>query len=294
MIQLRAPAKINICLFLLGRRNDGYHLLESLVAPISLFDQVDLRVDLGRKHDSLDIVVDSDCPDAPGGSSNLAYRAARAFGEATGLGGCVEIALRKGIPVGSGLGGGSSDAAAVLVALNSAAGRVLNKEELVALASKLGADVPLFVHGTPSLIQGVGEKVDEVALPYDLDLVVCSDRAVLATREVFARVDLSLTTGSHLTKITRFIDGQAPISEILHNDLEPAASMLHPNIKSTRERLLESGATGALMTGSGSAVFGICPDQQSASTIAQRMRDAGLWAEAVRTCRSDVGYTDGR
>jgi 4-diphosphocytidyl-2-C-methyl-D-erythritol kinase len=232
--------------------------------------------------------------EAPGGENNLAYRAAAAFAHEASFGGRVEIKLRKNIPVGSGLGGGSSDAATVLVALNALTGKTLSNSNLITIGSRIGADVPLFVVGSAAVIRGIGDIVEQVLLPSQLNLVLCSDRHVLSTKDVFSRVKLSLTTGTQLTRIRKFLNGGAPIPEILHNDLELAASMLHPEITKIKRRLLERGATAALMTGSGSAVFGLCADAESAGTIARYLREEGYWAEAVQTCGPGGGSCDGR
>jgi len=279
-----APAKVNLFLRVLDRRPDGYHLLDSVLLPISLYDEVSIR---SERRDSMShlppVTVVTDSAQAPGGPANLAHRAATLL-----LGGAkqsvtVQIDIRKRIPVGSGMGGGSSDAAAVLWSLNRLLGSPVSPEALLALAGKIGSDIPFFLIGQPARVAGTGDIVRPLSVPHSLSLVVCSDGVSLSTREVYARVDLSLTTRRPVTNIADFIGGLKPLSELLVNDLEAAATQIHPGVLSLKAALAECGALGTLMTGSGSAVFGIWPDPESAANAAKVLRDRGLWAQSVQT-----------
>jgi 4-diphosphocytidyl-2-C-methyl-D-erythritol kinase len=278
--EFKCPAKINLCLLVRGRRDDGYHLLESLVAPISLYD--DVRVDFEEVGETrIDITSNSSA--APADSSNLAYKAASLVLRELDHTAHVRIALRKNIPVGSGLGGGSSNAAGVLHSLNTMLGNPLGIDQLLALGLKLGADVPLFIRGGTSIMEGIGEKLTAVRLPETMHLVLCSDGVSISTKDVFRQVDITLTSGNRPSNIRRFVSGEAALSELLHNDLELPAAKIHPSVLQTKKRLLDLGAMGALMTGSGSAIFGVfenCPAAESAAVVMQRN---GYWAEAVHT-----------
>ena len=280
-----APAKINLFLRILGRRADGYHLLDSLMLPISLYDHVLVRLAPSHQSKTCEPVVTvvSDSAEVPNGPLNLAHRAAVLLLTSVGVCTSVDISIRKRIPVGSGMGGGSSDAAAVLLALNRLLGSPHGPDELAALGAQLGADVAFFVHGRPACIGGIGERVTPVRLRDALPLVVCWDGTPLATKRVYSLVDLSLTTGKAATSIEPLIGGRALVSNMLVNDLEAAAVKIHPEVLSLKVRLVEQGALGALMTGSGSAVFGIWPDHERARSAAVRLRQFGLWAEAVCT-----------
>ncbi|MFQ5667266.1 MAG: 4-(cytidine 5'-diphospho)-2-C-methyl-D-erythritol kinase [Candidatus Binatia bacterium] len=279
-----APAKVNLYLRVLGRRFDGYHLLDSLMVPISLYDRLWIRV--GRQRQGLSegaMTVKVDGSEVPGGPANLAYRATALFLATVRRSVPVDVRIRKGIPPGSGLGGASSDAAAMLLALNRLLGFPLCTQELCDLGARLGADVPFFVYGRAARIRGVGDEVTPVRLPSTLSLVVCSDRRVLSTKRVYEAVDLSLTSTEAVTNIPTFVSGREPISGLLMNDLEAAAAQLHPAVLRIKARLLDEGAQGALMTGSGSAVVGIWPEDRLARRAATRLREQGLWAEAVQT-----------
>ena len=282
MTQVRclAPAKINLFLRIVGRRADGFHLLDSLMVAVELADEVAVDAAFGQ---TTSIAVLSDHPAAPGGPANLAYRAATRFLEATGRSARLTFRINKHIPVGSGLGGGSSDAAAVLWALNTVADSPLNVEQLMAVGARLGSDVPFFVHRTGARVRGVGDVVAPVAFPRQLAVVLCSTGTFVSTRTVYSRVDLSLTSGPGPTSIHDFVAGQKPISELLVNDLEAAVAQIHPEVLSVKSTMSELGALGTLMSGSGSAVFGIWPDASSAMKAAHRLRARGLWAHATRT-----------
>jgi len=283
-VRLLSPAKVNLSLRIVGRRPDGYHLIDSITVPISLYDELVVGTTLGATDSQNPAVrMTSNADAAPGGPTNLAYRAAAAFVAAVGRIMTVSIDLDKRIPIGSGLGGGSSDAATVLLALNRLCGRPLALPRLLELATAVGADVPFFVQGRAARVRGIGERVAPLVDPCDLVLVVCWDRRPLSTQAVYAGFDASLTTVQPLSNIATSAGSRGPYSEVLVNDLEAAAARIHPGILAVKARLLDHGAMGALMSGSGSAVFGVWPDWEGARATAERLRTEGLWAEAVRT-----------
>jgi 4-diphosphocytidyl-2-C-methyl-D-erythritol kinase len=290
--RLLAPAKINLYLRILGRRTDGYHLLDSLMVPISVFDELVVRVRYRPNARHAGVCVASDSKTTPGGPANLAYRAAVLFLTHANCTAAVDIAIRKRIPVGSGLGGGSSDAAAVLLALNRLLGRPLDTAELERLGRQLGADVPFFIVGSPARVRGIGEEVSPVTLPALPPLVVCWDHYSLATKRVYARVALSLTRPVVVSNIAHFVRGDRPAPELLVNDLEGPAAQIHPEVLALKSRLIDEGAIGALMTGSGAAVFGMWPDAGSASSAAMRLRQSGMWAESVQALAASPAATE--
>jgi 4-diphosphocytidyl-2-C-methyl-D-erythritol kinase len=279
-----APAKVNLSLRITGRRADGYHLIDSVMAPVGLYDELVIRIGPPANGKEPTVQVTSDSPHAPGGPGNLAFKAAELLlSMLPQRSSRIDIEIRKRIPVGSGLGGGSSDAAAVLVRLNQILAVSRSLAELATLGARLGADVPFFVHGRPARVTGIGDVVCPLAIPEPLSLVVCSDGRTLATRDVYAGVDLALTSGHLGSNIATFVSGGKPLSALVVNDLEAAAARLHPGVLSLKARLMRHGARSALMTGSGAAVFGIWPDFESAKHAAGRLRECGLWAEAAQT-----------
>ncbi len=284
-VRIHAPAKINVYLRVLGRRADGYHLLDSLMVAISLYDELTIKVgpEVHPVGTNSRIVVTSDSDAAPGGPTNLAFRAAELLLKEAAQSLDVRIHIAKRIPVGSGLGGGSSDAAAVLLALNRYLGDRYTTTQLAAFGARIGADVSFFVYGCPARVGGVGEQITPLETFAVLPLVVCSDGYALSTNLVYSKVDLSLTTERPDSNIARLVIDREPITELLVNDLEAAAAQIHPEVLSLKAQLLEQGARGALMTGSGSAVFGVFTDAQQAHHAAATLRAQGLWAEAVHT-----------
>lgn len=284
--QVLAPAKVNLRLQVTGRRADGYHLLDSWVAPIALFDDLVIVIEPGSPSE---VTLRCEPPGgAPPGAANLAVRAAEIFVREANGNVRVGISLVKRIPVGAGLGGGSSDAAAVLRALNALAETPMPAPELRARALSLGADVPFFLLRTPARMRGIGERLERWDGPHErgLALVVGFAGLPLETRAVYAEYDRLLTSSEENSSLRRLRFGRKqPLRTMLHNDLEAAAFQIQPAVSSLKQRLSSLGAEGVVMTGSGSAVFGIWRRQDDAQAAARELRDAGIWAHATRMLR---------
>lgn len=275
MQRFMAPAKINLCLHLLGRRSNGYHDLCMLMQKVSLYDEVwiEMRSNAG-------VSVECDGVRLKDGEVNIARRAAEALlsrvpGTAPGVG----IRIVKHIPVAAGLGGGSSDAATVLKALNELLGLNLDQKELACLALKIGADVPFFLGPSPAWAEGVGE----VLTPLKHEMPECCFALVnpgiaLSTAQVYRMV-------RHYTPCPakeEHISNLEELVAILHNDLESPALQLAPEVEQVKKSLLENGARDALMTGSGSTVFGVFDTHADADRVAQRLeRNFGWWTCVV-------------
>jgi 4-diphosphocytidyl-2-C-methyl-D-erythritol kinase len=198
----------------------------------------------------------------------------------------VEIHLQKNIPIGAGLGGGSSDAAAVLMAIDLAVGAQTPQSKLVAWACELGADVPFFVYGKPARVSGIGEVIE----PFDPGpvgpLVVAFPGSGLSTAEIYRAYDRSLTNCQVESTIRPLTRGRIPLEELLVNDLESVAIQILPELQALKQRLRELGAIHTLMTGSGSAVFGVWEDSKGAQDAAQRMNSEGFWARTAEVLES--------
>lgn len=279
--RVRAPAKLNLTLRVLGRRSDGYHLLDSLIVPIALFDLVDVQVEASRASEIS--VRCSPRGAAPEGPDNLVARAARLYLDRTGRSARIRIDLSKQIPAGAGLGGGSSDAAATLRMLNALSPSPASAADLSRWALELGADVPFFLSGGSARMGGVGELLEPTEAPVDrrAGLAVVFPGAPLETRHVYANYDDLLTTESAVSRIPRLtVDRGSPYGW-LENDLEAAAFRILPIVKDLKRQLRALGAHSALMTGSGSAVFGIWDGAERANAAARGMRASGLWARAT-------------
>ena len=261
-----APAKVNLFLHVTGRRADGYHLLESLFALIDLADTVALAIrDDGRIRRVRDV-------DGVPPSADLALRAARALQQASGtrLGADVDIAKR--IPLGGGLGGGSSDAAAVLVALNRLWGVRMSRAELATLGLALGADVPFFVHGENAIVRGIGEVVTPVSLPRQW-LALAMPAVSVATAAIFASPHLTRPTPS--AKMDVFSEGYG------RNDLEGVASAAFPPVADALAAMTRVSGE-ARMTGSGACVIARCESAEEASRVVAALPE-GIAGRVVRT-----------
>jgi 4-diphosphocytidyl-2-C-methyl-D-erythritol kinase len=277
-VEREAPAKLNLSLRIVGRRPDGYHLLESIMVPIGVFD--DIRATLTRGPGRL-VEICASCHVEISAENNLAFRAARLFLDRAQTTGHVTIDLQKHIPVGAGLGGGSSDAAAVLLALDQLFGTRIGKARLAEWGFELGADVPFFVHGCSARVRGVGEIVEPLAVWPQLPLVVACATAGLSTAAVYNEYDRALTKAESASIKNVSVDPQAPLCEWMVNDLEAAANQIRPEIHLLKRRLLELGAVAAAMTGSGAAVFGVWHETDAAVAAAEQLRAEGIWGRAV-------------
>jgi 4-diphosphocytidyl-2-C-methyl-D-erythritol kinase len=277
-LQLFCPAKVNLYLRILGRRTDGYHELSTLMQCVTLYDEITLRP--GGKG----IRLRSDPPGVPSGEGNLVWQAARLYQKETRNDMGLDILLRKHIPVGAGLGGGSSNAAGMLTALNSLYGGV-NQKRLSKLAASLGADVPFFLLGTPALVTGIGEKLRGVKIAPPLHYLLVFPGWSVSTKWVYENLDLELTSPSKEFNIRNFIAQVEDVVQLLHNDLESVTARVHPWVSQTKAKLLDLGALGSLMSGSGPAVFGVFSDENTAKRAFERFLPEGderIWR--VRGC----------
>jgi len=278
---LDAPAKVNLGLRVVGRRNDGYHEIESLFVPLDLADGVALHVE-SASAPSVSLELAGDDVGAPRGEENLALRAARTFLEQAGIFARVEIGLTKHTPGAAGLGGGSSDAAAVLRALLRAFPDAFGEEAFEALALSLGADVPYFLDPRPAWVTGIGELCEPVHGLPPLTLLLANPGEPLATTDVFGAYDALAETPARATGppdgLAALATDDAALAARLHNDLEAAAVRLCPPIARLRSRLLESGARAVGMSGSGATLFGVFADRAAAEASARRLEGAeGGW-----------------
>ena len=282
-MRLSAPAKVNFGLCIVGRRKDGYHLLESLFVPIDLADQIEMEVTDRRP---LDFRVQSEVPGVPEDGTNLAVRAALAFLAEAGIDAGLRLTLAKRIPAAAGLGGGSSDAGAVLRGLSRIFPAAVSEPRLHELALGLGADVPFFLDPRPALVTGIGEEIQAIAGMPAFSLLLAHPGTSLATPDVYEAYDASsaslthIRAGSTMPRILALREGaNHALSELLKNDLEPAAVRLCPRIGELRRVIETSGALAVGMSGSGPAVFGIFRDTITAS----QARDRSSFAPPVRT-----------
>lgn len=266
-ITLLSPAKINLIFEIVGKREDGYHEIRSLIQPVDIFDKVEINTGQGTG-----VRVSMTGLDLSNPGDNIAYKAAVLFLERSRIQKSVNISISKRIPAGAGLGGGSSNAASVLVGLNRLTD-ALEEEDLFELASRLGADVPLFIRCTTSYVEGIGEKVTTLKDFPLLYYVVIYPYINISTGEIYEKWDkLKPDHVNHRlvdeNRYKLFTGFQTTGSNYpLYNDLEYAAFELYPALEHYKELLQSFGADSALMTGSGSAVYAVFDNGDAADVI---------------------------
>lgn len=273
-LQVLCPAKVNLYLRVLGRRADGYHDLLSIMQPLSLADELIITPT------SPGILLDCDQPGIPRGPGNLVWQAALEFQRATGRKVGAHIQLDKRIPVAAGLGGGSSDAAGTLLALNAMAGEPLSAEALQGLAVGLGADVPFFLGLSPALARGIGEKLSPVQLPAYWYLLL-NPGVRVSTRWVYESLDLDSLKRYKVLEEGNWDPGQP--AAWVHNDLESVTLKKYPELAQLLETLGGLGAQARGMSGSGPTLFGLFPSWEEARQAGQELRrDFPGWMAVAR------------
>jgi len=271
-----APAKINLCLHVTGRREDGYHDLATLMQRVDIQDRLEITVSSGAE-------ITACCPqlNLPPGVENIAVRAARLFLSYIKEECSVAVRIDKKIPAAAGMGGGSSNAASVLLALNDMLGVNLSQSELISIGVKIGADVPFFLYDqSAAWATGVGERLQPWPGLPPTAFVLVNPGIEVSTAWVFKT--FGLTCSRPIAKIPRFPVRTSGLVRLLHNDLEIVTCQRHPVITAIKERLLAGGAAGALMSGSGPTVFGVFDDQDQAGKIAKVLStETDWWVQVV-------------
>ncbi len=280
-----APAKVNLGLEVLGKRPDGYHEIVTVLQAVRLADTVTLTLSpepgvvLGVRPSGLDLGPSE---------QNLAVRAAGLIPPLRGQLPGVRIELAKRIPVGAGMGGGSADAAAVLLGLGLLRRKGIRVERLEELGAVLGSDVPFFFRGGTQLATGRGERLRPAPPWPGRHLVVAHPHVALSTATIYRRGKRGLTEEGPLSKIRfRGFPGDFWTSglSLLRNDLESAVVEAEPSVATILGVLRDLGAGFVRITGSGSAVFGVAPDARRASEWADHLAAAGYWAKSLRPAR---------
>ncbi len=262
-------------------REDGYHLIDSLIVPINLYDEIRIA---RRRKSMVGLSVTCNDPQVPEGRRNLAYKSAALLLKQSKVRDSVHIHIKKRIPVGAGLGGGSSDAAATMLGLNRFLRLGWKRGSMLSLASSLGADVPFFVNGRAARARGIGDRLKLLPSFPRLWLVVLYPGFPVSTRWAYQNLDLKLTKLNKNTKLNPYLQNPKELVRMLVNDLEGVAIRRHPRIALLKERLIQEGALGALMSGSGSSVFGIFAAEKGARKAFRRLRkEEGVRAYLVRS-----------
>lgn len=314
-IRVRVPAKLNLFLAVRGRRDDGYHEVVSILQTVSLYDEltVGFSGSPGRSHHpaswrrmSVELRTDG-AQGLPAPEENLAVLAALALGQHAGFSELdapgdpdaprTVLDLRKRIPVSGGMAGGSADAAAALVALNDLWRCELDREQLRVVAAELGSDVPFCVVGGTALATGRGTAVAQVLCRGTFSWVIATSSEPLSTTDVYRAWDRccepSQIEPDAVLAALRGSDAEA-LGAALHNDLEPAAFALRPELAEAKAALLEAGALGAVLSGSGPTVLALCADDQAAEAVAEQVAPAHREVVVARSPAGGPGREDAR
>jgi 4-diphosphocytidyl-2-C-methyl-D-erythritol kinase len=266
-----SPAKINLFLQVVGKRSDGYHELISLMTCVSLYDI--LTFDFSAKNTR----ITCSHPQVPEDESNLVLKAVRVFEQAYDRCGQIDINLAKNIPVAAGLGGGSSNAAAVLAVLNRYYGYPFTSGQLSAMGLTIGADVPFFLFNKPALVSGIGEKITPYERVGVYHVLLINPGIQVSTAWVYRNVNLGLTKCKQKLNTFLFNGHGFDAENHLCNDLETVTASAHHEIGKAKEALLMHGAIGSLMSGSGPTVFGLFSDLTKARKAEQVLSQNDKW-----------------
>lgn len=262
-IDLKSRAKVNLSIDVLGKREDGYHLVEMIMQTIDLYDKLKIT-----EIEENSILIKSNSLDIPLNEDNIMYKAVKLLKNQFNIEKGIEISIEKNIPVAAGMAGGSSNAAAVLVGLNKLWNLGLSESELKDIGLKLGADVPFCITGGSALAEGIGEKLTNIkGLPEDLNILVCKPNIFVSTKEVYQSLNMDKVKRRPQNK--ELIDALQKedvkfISENMVNVLEEVTSFKYSEIGQIEDIMIKNKALGSMMSGSGPTVFGLFDNKDCA------------------------------
>lgn len=269
-MKIKAYGKINIALEVVGKREDGYHLLRMIMQNIDLYDLIEIN-----EKRSNDITIECNKPYVPKDDRNLAYKAAKLFMDTYKINRGIHINIIKNIPVAAGLAGGSTNAAAVLKALNEMFDVGASEQDLMELGVKLGADIPYCIKGGTCLCEGIGEKISELKSFKDKILVLVKPPFGVSTKDVYGAIDINkifkkVLVNELIEAIEK--DDLLFVAQNMKNHLENVTLRRHPLIIKIKEDMIKMGSIGSMMSGSGPTVFGFFDDMLKAQSCYERMK----------------------
>ena len=267
-MRCEARAKINLGLDICGRLDNGYHLVKMVMQTVDIYDVLEFK-----KRKEPDIILSVDSHDTLGDIvNNLIFRAAKLMKEHYSIKEGIEISLKKNIPVAAGMAGGSTDAAATMLAMNELFELGQTKEQLMELAVRLGADIPFCIMGGTALAEGIGEKLTRLPAPPKAYLLIAKPPVMVSTKEVYERLDAKeIVSHPDIDGIINALEEKSltGITDRLGNVLETVTVELYPVIEEIKTFMKERGAVNALMSGSGPTVFGIFESKEKAEEVAK-------------------------
>jgi len=278
-IKLKSYAKINLCLDIVNKREDGYHNIRTIMQSLDLFDQIEIQT-------SNKLEIESDHPGLPLDERNLAYKAAKAIFEKVGIKEGAKIRITKNIPIAAGLAGGSSNAAAVLHGINILYGLNLTVAQLVHIGKSLGADVPFCVVGGTVLATGIGDSLNILPPIKEYNILLVKPDVGVSTKEVYSGVDIQdLSSRPDIEKAVKSIENHdlSGLVGSMGNVLEPVTSRMVKEVLEIKNTMLAMGADGALMCGSGPTVFAVYSCDHKAESMLKYFKNV---YEQVYLCKT--------
>lgn len=270
MYSIHSPAKLNLFLEVVNKRPDGYHNIDSIFAAVDLCDEITVEL---LTCDSINVTTDH--PSVPNGENNIIYKAVNELKKAFKISSGVSVCVKKRIPVGGGMGGGSSNAASVIATLCNCWNIDVTKAPVPGIAARLGADVPFFLYGD-GLAQctGIGDQIKKIFSSFEMSFVIVNPCVIINTGEIYRSINLTYAPNTSKIFIEMFNTSDLlKISKYFFNRMEETVFARYPQVKNVKDELMNAGCTGSLMSGSGSSVFGLVRNQAQAHTIAEVMRE---------------------
>jgi len=264
-ITLKSYSKINIGLKVVSKRKDGYHNIETIFQEIDLFDLIKIS-----KISEGNVIITSNDEKLPLDERNICHKAVKLLEKKTGKNIRVHIDLLKRIPVGAGLGGGSSNAATVLKGIPKLYNFAIEPKHLYQMARELGADVPFFLEGGAALATGVGDKLKPIKIPFNYYCVLVYPNLEISTNWVYKNFNFNLTKSKKIIKLINIFDnsfGFFNLRKFFHNDLECIVFEKYPELAKIKNEFYERGAFFASMSGSGSSIFGLFQEYRQAEAV---------------------------
>lgn len=284
-MKLKNAAKVNLALDITGRLPNGYHLIESVFQTVGIYDEITVEPDdrITVSCSVPDILSQSD--DIPCDERNIAYKAAKLFFEESGVRGGCSVHIKKEIPSQAGMGGGSSDAAAVLYMLNKLTGAGLSVKKLSEIGQKLGADVPFFLIGGTAYVSGIGEKIIPISDYSGKILVIGKGKEGVSTAAAYQNADaIEDPVRLQIKNLVDCINSGGASAHLYFGNIFESAVRLD-EVETIKERMFRCGALNAVMTGSGSAVFGLFDSRESAESCENILAEQGFFAQTCETVR---------
>ena len=262
-IELKSRAKINLSIDVLGKRQDGYHLVEMIMQTVDLYDLIKIK-----ELETNNVIIKSNSLDIPLNENNIVYKAINLLRNKFNINKGVEVFIQKNIPIAAGMAGGSSNAAAVLVGLNKIWNLGLSEIELQKIGLSLGADVPFCISGKAALAKGIGEKLTYITgLPRKVSILICKPELFISTKEVYQNLDLDNIGNKPNNELLVDMLKDENIKSVANNMvnvLENVTVKNHREIKEIKDIMINNNALGAMMSGSGPTVFGLYNDKKDA------------------------------